>query len=251
MGAHRRQAVGKSGGAKAARRAGAPHSKWGLASPPTPTVPYPLPGPGWAGVFSGVPGCPRSRGSARPDGFPPPFGHCCRPGFRFPRVPCPGASLRPLPVPVRDLRRHGIAAGAFRSLQVPFRQRHRCRPHQVSCSGSSPGIAARLGSLRVAARASLPVQVPAAVTRSLRLACRRFAVPFARRRPVPPGSAGKWERLRLAPLPHASSLVTLPLLRSLVPPLRASWLRAAAAAARSFLRSGALAPRFRPLPATR
>ncbi len=216
-----------------------------------PHCPVPSAEPQEAGVLSGVPGCPRSRSSARPDGFPPSFGHRCRPGFRFPRVPFSGASLRPLPVPVGtfiDTASLPSASGPFRSPSVAgiaadhirfpagFLAGHRC-PARFP-SGRRPGIAARPGPRR---RQSKPGP-------RLPPVCGSFLPEGV---PVPPGSAGKWERLRLSPLPHASSLIALPLLRSLIPPLRASWLRAAAAAARSFLRSGALAPRFRPLPATR
>lgn len=221
----------------------------GVAANPHCPVPSAEPGLGWASS----PGFRVARGAEAPRG---PMGSLVRRASLPSELPVPAGSLSgsiaaPASGSRRDLRRHGIAAGASDPFKSPSVRWHRCQPHPVSCSGSSPGIAARLGSLRVAARTSLPVQVPAAANRSLRLVCRRFAAPSARRRPVPPGSAGKWERLRLAPLPHASSLIALPLPRSLITPLRASWLRAAAAAARSFLRSGALAPRFRPLPATR
>jgi hypothetical protein len=95
-------------------------SKWGLASPPTPTVPYRLPSPGRHGVFSGVPGCPRSRSSARPSGFLVPRHRCLRVrfpcGFLVPEHCCPG----------------------IRSPEVPYPIRHRC----PSASGS-PGFLLR------------------------------------------------------------------------------------------------------------
>ena len=172
-----------------------------------------------------------------------------------------------LPVPAGSLF-GSIAAPASGSRSGPSSTRHRCRPLPIPSGplpwpaslppasgflpGSSRSIAAPLGSLPgrrpgIAARPGprRRQSKPGPRLPPVRGSFRPEGVP------VPPGSAGKWERLRLAPLPHASSLIALPLLRSLIPPLRASWLRAAAAAARSFLRSGALAPRFRPLPATR
>jgi hypothetical protein len=69
-----------------------------------------------------------------PSGLPVPAGSI------FGSIAAPASGSR------RDLHRHGIAAVRFRSLQVPFRRRHRCRPHPVSC--------------RVPRRASLPGSVP-------------------------------------------------------------------------------------------
>ena len=128
-----------------------------------------------------------------------------------------------LPVPAGSLF-GSIAAPASGSRSGPSSTRHRCRPLPIPSGplpwpaslppasgflpGSSRSIAAPLGSLRVAARASLPVQVPAAANRSLGLACRRFAVPsgpkaFRFRRVQRESGSGSGFRLCLTLLPSS------------------------------------------------
>ena len=129
--------------------------------------------------------------------------HCCLPGS-VPSGSLFGSIAAPASGPLAGSSFQSIAAPSSGSLE--FLSRHRCP--SGSRSGRLRGIAASPGSLRRPARPES-------------LACRRLRLPG----PKASGSAGlagKWERHRPEPLPHASSLFALPSAAFVPPPFQAS-----------------------------